>query len=461
MVVINAMYDLVIIGAGSAGYHAAMSAVKLKKKVCVIDKGPFGGLCILKGCMPSKTLLYSARLMELFKKAHKFGVYAEGRVAIDMPHMISRKNGIIKGFADYRKESFDKKVKSREIDFIPGEAGFVDRNSVRVGDKLVKGVNFLIATGSEVVIPEINGLKETGYITSDDALELKKLPGSIAVIGGGYIGVELAYYFHALGVKTIIIERGERLVKIADSDIGKELERVFAGKGIKVYTKAGVREISKAGGKKKIVFEQGESEIHVEVDEILVAVGRKPNIDGLELSRAGVKVMNNRINVDDYLGTNVKNIYAAGDAAGRLMVVNAAVEGGRIAVGNMFGKKKEKLEYDRVPFAVFCNPEIAWIGIGEDEAKKRKLNIEVRKIGFAELGKAECYDETDGFIKFVIEKKSRRILGVGIIGHNAADLIHEGVPLLYYKAKIDDLKKMMHVHPSFGEIYSYLADEIE
>src|SRR3989344_9648530 len=179
MVVINAMYDLVIIGAGSAGYHAAMSAVKLKKKVCVIDKGPFGGLCILKGCMPSKTLLYSARLMELFKKAHKFGVYAEGRVAIDMPHMISRKNGIIKGFADYRKESFDKKVKSREIDFIPGEAGFVDRNSVRVGEKLVKGVNFLIATGSEVVIPEINGLKETGYITSDDALELKKLPGSI------------------------------------------------------------------------------------------------------------------------------------------------------------------------------------------------------------------------------------------------------------------------------------------
>ena len=236
---------------------------------------------------------------------------------------------------------------------------------------------------------------------------------------------------------------------------------MFAGKGIKVYTKAGVREISKAGGKKKIVFEQGESEIHVEVDEILVAVGRKPNIDGLELSRAGVKVMNNRINVDDYLGTNVKNIYAAGDAAGRLMVVNAAVEGGRIGVGNMFGKKKEKLEYDRVPFAVFCNPEIAWIGIGEDEAKKRKLNIEVRKIGFAELGKAECYDETDGFIKFVIEKKSRRILGVGIIGHNAADLIHEGVPLLYYKARIDDLKKMMHVHPSFAEIYSYLADEIE
>src|SRR3989344_4088662 len=311
-----------------------------------------------------------------------------------------------------------------------------------VGDKLVKGVNFLIATGSEVVIPEINGLKETGYITSDDALELKKLPGSIAVIGGGYIGVELAYYFHALGVKTIIIERGERLVKIADSDIGKELERVFAGKGIKVYTKAGVREISKAGGKKKIVFEQGGSEIHVEVDEILVAVGRKPNIDKLELSRAGVKITNGRINVDDYLGTNVKNIYAAGDAAGRLMVVNAAVEGGRRAVGNMFGKKKEKLEYDRVPFAVFCNPEIAWIG-------------------FAELGKAECYDETDGFIKFVIEKKSRRILGVGIIGHNAADLIHEGVPLLYYKAKIDDLKKMMHVHPSFGEIYSYLADEIE
>ena len=452
------MYDLVILGGGSAGFHAAMTALKFKKKVCVIEKGPFGGLCILNGCMPSKTLLYSARLAELFKKSHKLGVYNDGKIKIDMGYMIARKNKIIHGFASARKEFLEGQ---KNLDVVYGGAEFVDKKAVRVGEKLIEGKYFLIATGSKIFIPDVPGLKETGFITSDDALELKKLPESIAVIGGGAVGVELAYYFYGLGSKVILLQRGEQLLNGVDKDIAKELERIFVEKGIKVYKNTSLKNFSLRNGKKQITFEHGKSELQINVDELLIATGRKPNIDSLQLYKAGVKVDKGNIIVNDYLQTSNKNVYAAGDVSGKMPVVNVAVEEGRIAASNMFEKKKEKLDYLMVPAAVFSHPEIAWTGLNEEEAKmKYKNNVLIGKLPYSELGKAECYDETDGFIKFIVERKSKRILGVGIIGHEASDIIHEALPLLHFKATLYDLKKMLHIHPTFGEIFAYLCDEM-
>jgi len=451
------MYDLVVIGGGSAGFSAASNAEKIGKKVCLIEKGPFGGLCILKGCMPSKTLLYSARLKELIQNAHKFGIYIDGRVKIDMQHMISRKNKIIKGFADYREEA----LKNKKIDFVTGEAEFVDKKTVKANGKLITGKNFLISTGSRIFIPNVSGLKETGYITSDEALELKTIPETIAIIGGGAIGVEFAYYFHHMGSKVTLIQRGSQLLNGVDKDIAKELELIFKKKGIKVYTGTELKKFDR-GEKKIVVFEYGRGEFEIKVDEILIATGRKPNIDSLNLDRVKVRVDKGNILSNDYLQSSNKNVYAAGDVSGKMLVVNVAVEEGRIAVHNMFGKRKEKLDYNLVPSAVFSHPEIAWVGLNEEQARKKyKNNIEIGKFPYADLGKAECLGETEGFIKFIVEKKSKRILGVSIIGHEASDIIHEAVVLLHYKATLKDLKKMMHIHPTFGEIYSYLADEME
>ena len=447
------MYDLVVLGGGSAGYSAAMTALKFKKKVCIIEKGPFGGLCILKGCMPSKTLIHSARINEIIKKSKTFGINVEGKVSIDTNKIIERKNRIIKGFADYRKGV----VESKDIGLIYGKAEFISKNEIKVNNKIVKGKNILISTGSKEFIPEIPGLKETGYITSDEALELKKLPKSIAVLGAGPVGIELGYYFSGLGVKTTIIQRSDQILSNNDYDCAKELETALKNKGIQIYTNTSIKSISKD---KKISFSHNNKEKEITVDEILVAFGRNPNLTGLNIEKANIKIEKGVIKSNNYLQTNIKNIYIAGDSSANLAVVNVAVEEGRVAAINMFSKKKEKINYNLFPMAVFSHPELAWIGIQEKEAKEKNLNVKIGKFYFKDLGKAECLDETDGFIKFVVDKKNNRILGVSIVGHEASDLIHEAIPLLYYKATLNDLKKMPHLHPTFGEIYSYLVDEM-
>ncbi len=447
------MYDLVVLGGGSAGYSAAMTALKFKKKVCIIEKGPFGGLCILKGCMPSKTLIHSARINEIIKKSKTFGINVEGKVSIDTNKIIERKNRIIKGFADYRKGV----VESKDIGLIYGKAEFISKNEIKVNNKIVKGKNILISTGSKEFIPEIPGLKETGYITSDEALELKKLPKSIAVLGAGPVGIELGYYFNGLGVKTTIIQRSDQILSNNDYDCAKELETALKNKGIQIYTNTSIKSISKD---KKISFSHNNKEKEITVDEILVAFGRNPNLTGLNIEKASIKIEKGVIKSNNYLQTNIKNIYIAGDSSANLAVVNVAVEEGRVAAINMFSKKKEKINYNLFPMAVFSHPELAWIGIQEKEAKEKNLNVKIGKFYFKDLGKAECLDETDGFIKFVVDKKNNRILGVSIVGHEASDLIHEAIPLLYYKATLNDLKKMPHLHPTFGEIYSYLVDEM-
>src|SRR3989338_1240065 len=250
------MYDLIVLGGGSAGYSAAMTALSFKKRVCIVEKGPFGGLCILKGCMPSKTLIYSARIAEIIKKANLFGINIKEKIGIDPTHIIERKNKIIKGFADYRKEIVEKK---EGIDLIYGKAEFVSKNEIKVNNKIIKGKNILISTGSKEFIPEIQGLKETGYITSDEALELKKFPKSIVILGAGPVGIELGYYFNGLGVKTTIIQRGEQILSNNDYDCAKELESALKNKGISIYTNTSIKSFSKSKGK-KIVFDHNSHE---------------------------------------------------------------------------------------------------------------------------------------------------------------------------------------------------------
>ena len=339
MVVINAMYDLVIIGAGSAGYHAAMSAVKLKKKVCVIDKGPFGGLCILKGCMPSKTLLYSARLNELMKKAHKLGIVLPQEPVVNLPYIIHRKDKIIQGFADYKKEVLEKNKKY--IRLVYGTAEFVSPKEVRVNNIKIKGKYFLIATGSKIFIPPIEGLQETGYLTSDEALEIKKLPESLVILGAGAIAMELGYYFQSLGAKVTILQKNNQILDHMDHASAKEVEEIFRKKGMQIYTGVDIKRISKDDTKKKIEFLHKTTKKMIVTDEILLALGRRPNLEPLNVEKAGIKLYNGKLKTNKFLQTNVKHIYAAGDASGNLLVVNVAVEEGKIAAENMFSSKNK------------------------------------------------------------------------------------------------------------------------
>ena len=451
------LYDLVVIGGGSAGYSAAGTAAnKFNKKVCIIEKGPFGGLCILRGCMPSKTLLWSARIAELIKNAREFGIHVDQNIEVDAKHIVERKNKIIKGFADYRLDAIKK---NRNIDLVTGKASFVSKNKVQVGGKIIEGKNFLISTGSKIFVPNISGLRETGYITSDDALELKKFPESLIVLGGGPVTLELAYYFFHLGVDVTIIQRNEDFMDHNDEDLAKVIEESFIKKGIKVYTGTSLKNISKIGNIKTVEFESGKKNVKVKAEEILIGLGRVPDFDALNLDKTGMR-LDGRGNpvLNEYLQTSVKNIYVAGDASKILEVVNVAVEQGRVISENIFGKK-EKIDYHKFPMAVFTHPEVAWIGVTEKEVKEKNMNVEIAKLPYEDLGKAVCLGETEGFIKMIIDKKNKRILGVAIVGHLASDIIHEAIPLLYNKNTIYDLAKMQHIHPTFGEIYSYLVED--
>jgi|ETNmetMinimDraft_2_1059921.scaffolds.fasta_scaffold06613_1 dihydrolipoamide dehydrogenase len=450
-------YDLVVIGGGSAGYSAAMTAASYKKKVCIIEKGPFGGLCVLKGCMPSKTLLWSARISELIKNADEFGIKIYGEIRFDVPHIINRKNKIIQGFADYRLKNVKK---NKNIDLIMGTAKFISKNQVKVNGKEITGKNFLISTGSKAFAPPVPGLEETGYITSDDALDLKKLPESLAVLGGGPVTLELAYYFHNLGVKTTIIQRSNQVLSENDEDLARVVETSFREKDMKVYTGTDLKKFSKIGNKKKIEFLHKGSKKTLEVEEILAGFGRVPDYTNLDLESTEINLDDKGSpKLDDYLQTSLKNIYVAGDANNIMKVVNVAVEQGRVAAENMFGTK-EKIDYHKFPMAVFSHPEVAWIGLTEKEAKEKKLKVDIGKLPYEDLGKAVCLDEEAGFIKFIVDKKTKKILGVSIVGHEASDIIHEAVPLLYNKNTLHDLAKMQHIHPTFGEIYSYLVEEM-
>ncbi|MAG52852.1 MAG: hypothetical protein CMH62_02720 [Nanoarchaeota archaeon] len=452
------MYDLVVIGGGSAGYSAAMTSLDYKKKICIIEKGQFGGLCILKGCMPSKTLIHSARVSEVIKNADKYGVNISGKVTFDVPKLINRKNRIIKGFADYRLKNIKKNKKN--IDLIYGEAKFISKNEVKVNNKIIKGKNFLISTGSKTTPSPFKDLNEIGYITSNEALELKKLPKSMAFLGGGPVALEMAYYFSNLGVKCYVIQRGDHLLGANDEDLAIVVENSFRKNGIDVYTCTDLKKFYKKNGKKVIIFDHNKKKKKLEVDEIFLGFGRSPNVDTLDLQTTNMKLDEKGTpKLNPYLQTSVKNIYVAGDSNALLEVVNVAVEHGRVAAKNMF-RKKEKIDYHKFPMAVFCHPEVAWIGLTEKEAEEKKLKVKIGKLLYEDLGKAVCYGEEEGFIKFIVDKKTDRILGVAIVGHMASDIIHEAVPLLYYKATLKDLNNMQHIHPTFGEIYSYIVEEM-
>jgi len=452
-------YDLVVIGGGSAGYSAASTAIGYGKSVAVVEKGPFGGLCILKGCMPSKTILHSAEVARTIDSASEFGVNVSGKVSYNAAKIIDRKNQIIREFVVYREEAIRKKV-----DLIDGFSEFYSNNAVKVNREFIEGENFLVSTGSRIFVPDIPGLDDVGYITSDDALELREFPESLVVLGGGPVTLEMATYFSSLGVKTSIIQRSDHVLSSGDEDLARVVEESFRNRGVDVYTGAQLRNFSMENGKKRVEFEQNGKSLEVMAEQIFAGFGRVPDFVNLGLERTEMELDERGYPVlNDYLQTSLDNIYVAGDANGLREVVNVAVDQGRIVAENMFsGREKKGLDYSKYALVTFTDPEIAQVGLTEKEAKKKRLDFKVGKLPYEDLGKAVCIGKEEGFIKAIVDNNTDRILGIGIVGYLATDIISTGVSLLYFNATLQDLKSMSNwfAHPTIGEIYSYLAEEM-
>ncbi len=449
-------FDLVVIGAGSGGFAAARVATGLGKKVALIDRGPFGGLCILKGCMPSKTLLRSAELAYLGRTSSALGVHYK-KPTLDIPRIISRKNQIIKEFVDYRWQEV---TSNPLITFINESGEFQSPQEMRVGDRILQSDRFIIATGSRIDYPSLPGLEETGFITSDEALEITQLPRSLAVLGGGAVALELGQYFARLGVKVTILIRAQHLLSHEDKDIGTALGQYFQEEGIEIFHDLIFEKVSKDGSLKSLDVSYKGKIKSIKAEEILMATGRLPQLEGLNLEAAGIKTDGQSITINDECETEAPGIFAVGDVTGICDLAHLAVYQGEIAGHNAVSHEKQKADYRIVPYIIFTDPTFARVGISEKAAEQNGLRVLTATYPFDDLGKAICTGQTKGFVKMLADGSSGEILGVQILGPEGAELIHEMNVAMFFRATVHQFLRIPHYHPTLSEILTYPAESI-
>jgi pyruvate/2-oxoglutarate dehydrogenase complex dihydrolipoamide dehydrogenase (E3) component len=461
-------YDVVIVGGGSAGYAAGRTAAAAGVRTVVVEGGrEIAGLCILRGCMPSKSFLESAHRWHEIRRAAEFGLHVQP-LDVDMPAVQARKKRLIADFASYRENDLE----HGRFTFLRGRAAFEDAHTLAVTGadgavKKITGATFVVSTGSVIRCVDVPGLKDVGYITSDEALMTERIPASLCVLGGGVIAVELGQFFARMGAKTTLIQRSDRLVRNYDEDVSAELERAFRAEGIDVRTGTKLLKVERAGKLKKVTYEHGGSEHVLEAEEILCALGRDPALDGIGLEKAGVqRSKNGCLQLDDTLATSAPHIFAAGDATGQHEVVHIAIQQGEWAARNAVrlvrgsSEPPEKADYRLKALVTFTEPEIAVVGLTEIEAKAQGIAYLTAKYPFADHGKAQIMGEPFGFVKLIAEKTRGEIIGAEIIGPHAADLIHEQIAVMRYHGTAAELAAMPHYHPTLAEIITYPAEEI-
>ena len=476
-------YDVAILGGGSAGYAAARTAAGAGLKTAVIEGGEeVGGLCILRGCMPTKALLYAAEVMHLASHARPWGIRAEN-VSFDFAKVMARKDALVKDFADYRRQQ----LAGGKFKFIRANARFLDPHTVKLNllrsspakrdesapsssnknqsrltsaDTLT-AKNFIIATGSSVAPPPLPQLHEAGYITSDDVLALKRLPKSFIVLGGGPIACEFAQFFARFGVKVTLIQRSGHILREFDTDAGIEMEKVFRREGIQVFTGTRLVEARRKGKLKTVSFEHDSQTVSVSAEEILFALGRVPNTAALGLAKAGVATDGGRIKSNDYLQTSAPHIYAAGDCAGPHEIVHLAVQQGEIAAYNIaHATAPRRMDYRLLIAVVFTEPQVAFVGLTEKEAKARGISYLAASYLFNDHGKSLIMEARDGFVKLLADSKSGEILGGACVGPMGGELIHEIVTAMAKRMIVHELAVMPHYHPTLAEIWTYPAEEL-
>ncbi len=449
-------YDLVVIGAGSGGYAAARTARDLGASVALVDHGPLGGLCILRGCMPSKALLASSDAIHDAREAGALGVRIQGSVTADMPFIARRKRTLVKEFAEYRISGIE------TFALHMGHAHFVSENEIVVGDRTrLRAKSFIVATGSSVAPVEIPGLAEAGFLDSDAVLELESIPPSVVVLGGGYTACELGQFLARMGARTTMLIRSGHLLTSSDDDIGNALTQYYREDGIDVVAHAQVTHVEIRDGRKVVHYTHDGASHEVGADEIFYAMGRVPTIANLGLDAAGVAYDPRRgVTVDSSLRTNRAHIYAIGDVMGEYPLVHVAIYQGEVAARNAVSGGDEAADY-RIFSAhtIFSDPQIAHVGMTEKELQQADVLYVVGRYDFAEHGKAMCLNKTRGFVKMMADPESGEILGASIIGPQASELIHEVIVAMNYRATVEQFMRIPHLHPTLAEIWTYPAEE--
>jgi pyruvate/2-oxoglutarate dehydrogenase complex dihydrolipoamide dehydrogenase (E3) component len=452
-------YDFVVIGGGSAGFNAARVASHLGKRVAVIDGArKLGGLCILKGCMPSKTLIYSAEVLHFAKIGKEFGLHIP-KPSADMPAMHARKMRIVAEFAGDRL----KQLNAGKFDLIRGSARFVDRHTIEIDSgRRIRASHFLISTGSTVCVPPVPGLATSRFWTSDDVLELDFKPRSVIVLGGGIVACELSQFLRRIGTKVCIIQRSHNLLKGHPAEASGVLAQAFKDEGIEVHTDTVVTGIRTAGGSVSVTFKKGGKVIRRTADHLFNALGREPNTSRLMLDAAGVKTEpNGRIITNRWQQTSTPNIYAAGDCCGPHEIVHIAVQQGELAARHASRLRKLRPIDDSLLLCViFTDPQIGSIGWSEAQLKKKNVKYVTASYPFDDHGRSILMAALYGYVKVIADASSGRVLGAEIVGKDAGELIHCFSTALAMRATVHDMLRAPWYHPTLSEIITYPLEEI-
>ncbi|MBI4186649.1 MAG: dihydrolipoyl dehydrogenase [Chloroflexi bacterium] len=437
--------DVVIIGGGPGGYVAALRGAQLGARVALVDKGSLGGTCLSRGCIPTKALIKSVGVLLAARRAGQFGVEV-GDVRPNFQKMMARKDRIVATLVS----GIGQLMKANGVSVYRGEGRILSPHQVKINDKEVAAGKIVIATGSEPARLPVPGSDLPGVVDTDGVLRLNKLPASLVIIGGGYVGVEFAGIFNGLGSKVTIVEMLPALLETVDEEISALMLRSLHKQGIQVELGAKVEAIEENGELLKVVWDSPDGERSVEGKMVLMATGRTPYTGGLGLAEIGVEMDGPAVIVDGHLETKVKGVYAIGDVLGKHMLAHVASYEGEVAVENALGGHREA-DYHAVPSCVFTQPEIAAVGITGTEACQRGLSCKVSKFPFAASGRAAVMDETAGLVKMICDARSGAVLGIHIMGPNASDLIAEGALAMQMGATARDIASAIHAHPTLPE----------
>ena len=444
--------DVIVIGGGPGGYVAAIRAAQLGAQVTLVEKEYLGGTCLNVGCIPTKVLLQTAELYEEMLNSKIYGIKIDGNVSVDWSSLQHRKEEITSQLVN----GITGLLRLNNVEVIRGEASFTDKNTIDVKKDdgsivTLKANNFIIATGSKPFTPPIKGIDSEGVLNSTDALSLKEIPKELVIIGGGVIGIEFATLYNSLGTKVTVLEMLPYILPPIDREISEIVKMKLSMEGIDIYTSAQVTSIENNNGKLEVVAKIKDDEIRVPGDKVLVSVGRRAVTEGLNLEAVGIKTNKKGIVVNNRLETSVKSIYAIGDVTGINMLAHVASEQGIVAAENIMGIQRE-MDYKAIPACIYTKPEIASVGITEEEAKKSGIEYKVGKFMLSNNGKALIANEVEGtMVKIIADNKYEEILGMHIYGPRATDLIIEGALALRLEATVDEIVTTIHPHPTVSE----------
>lgn len=437
-------FDLVVIGAGPGGYVAAIRGAQLGMRVAVVERDRPGGVCVNWGCIPSKAILKSADLYQEMRNAAAYGISCQG-LSVDFAEVIRRSRKV----AERMSRGVSYLFKKNGIELFAGSATLLSPTRVRAGAEELDAGRILVATGTAV--RGLPGIEPDGknVITSDDALAQETLPRSVIVLGGGAVGVEFAYVYRTFGAEVTVVEMMDQLLPRVDGEVAGELAKSFRKQGIRVMTSTAAKGLDREKG--TLAVSAGGAEETLSAEKILVAVGRKPLTENLGLEACGVELDRGFIKVDSRFRTACPSVYAIGDVIGGMLLAHEASAEGVAAVEMMAGMATGRPDPDKIPACIYCQPEVATIGLSEEEARRRGIPVKISKFPFTALGRAVASGHTEGFVKMVAEEKYGEVIGCHIVGHGAPDLISEISLARTVEATFHEIGKAVHPHPTLPE----------